>query len=132
MASKMAISLTFMLLVVVSTAKSLPGTRTRRSCNGQTYCENPQGYPGDLILNLLRNTTIPRGLFDVAPTKKRSVDLMNLITKDIANFLTKEKSDTGDISNYIDDEPVTSKSEDTTTEVGDVFSDYFVNETLLV
>ena len=89
-------------------------------------------YPGDLILSLLRNTTIPRGLFDVAPTKKRSVDLMNLITKDIANFLTKEKSDTGEISNYIDDLPVTSKPEETTTEVEDVFSDTHVNETMLV
>ena len=57
---------------------------------------------------------------------------MNLITKDISNFLTKEKSDTGEISNYIDDEPDTSKPEETTTEVEDIFSDYHVNETMLV
>eukprot|EP00090_Calanus_glacialis_P022686 TRINITY_DN34975_c0_g1_i1.p1 TRINITY_DN34975_c0_g1~~TRINITY_DN34975_c0_g1_i1.p1 ORF type:complete len:131 (-),score=25.09 TRINITY_DN34975_c0_g1_i1:81-473(-) len=130
MASKMAFSLIFVSLVVSSVAKSIPDTRN--PCNGQTYCENVAVYPGDLILSLLRNTTIPRGLFDVAPTKKRSVDLMNLITKDIANFLTKEKSDTGEMSNYIDDLPVTSKPEETTTEVEDVFSDFHVNETMLV
>ena len=99
-------------------------TRTGKSCPGQHFCENPQDYPGDLILSLLKNQTFPSGLFDKAPSKKRSVDLINLITKDIVNFLSKEESDTDEMSNYIDDEPVTSTTEEVTT----VFA-HFVSDT---
>ena len=56
------------------------------------------------------------------PSQKRSVDLINLITKDIVIFLTKH-SDDYEISNYIDDEPVTDTLEDTTKVL-----EYFVNE----
>ena len=77
----------------------------------------------------MKNTTIPFGLFDEAPSKKRSVDLLKLITKDIINILAKEESDTEEISNFIDDELPPGE---TTTELEDVVSDPKSNETMLV
>ena len=101
-------------------------TRTGKSCKGKDFCENPKDYPSELILTLLKNTTIPQGLFDEVPSKKRSANLLNMITKDLINFIAKEESDTEEISNFIEDEK---SQNETTTELVDVSQN---NETILV
>ena len=79
-------------------------SRSGKSCSGSSYCENPQDYPGTLILNLLKTQTFPRGLFDEKRIKKINVDLISLIPKDIVSFLSKHDSEDYEISNLIDDE----------------------------
>ena len=79
-------------------------SRTGKSCKGKDFCENPKDYPSELILTLLKNTTIPQGLFDEVPSKKRSANLLNMITKDLINIIAKEENYTEEISNAIEDE----------------------------
>ena len=67
----------------------------------------------------MKKQTFPRGLFDEQLPKKISVDLINLLTKD---FLPNDERVNNEISNYIDDEPVTDTSEDITKVL-----DYIVN-----
>ena len=68
----------------------------------------------------MKKQTFPRGLFDEQLPKKISVDLINLLTKD---FLSKDFRVDNEISNYIDDEPVTDTSEDIKKVI-----DYLVND----
>ena len=94
-------------------------TRTGKSCKGKDFCENPKDYPSELILTLLKNTTIPQGLFDEVPSKKRSANLLNMITKDLINIIAKDESDTEEISNSIDDrKPYYSDKTEMATEFG--------------
>ena len=104
-------------------------TRTGKSCKGKDFCENPKDYPSELILTLLKNSTIPQGLFDEVPSKKRSANLLNMITKDLINIIAKEESDTEDISNFIDDRKPPSDQTETATEFVDEFQN---NGTILV
>merc|ERR1711915_942628 len=84
----------------MGSSKSIPTSRANSECE-ETWCENPQNYPGTLIQSLLKNNTnIPRGLFDSSPSKKRSTDL-----RDIFNLLSEKEANVEEISNFIDDEP---------------------------
>eukprot|EP00092_Neocalanus_flemingeri_P029539 GFUD01032082.1.p1 GENE.GFUD01032082.1~~GFUD01032082.1.p1 ORF type:complete len:141 (-),score=19.77 GFUD01032082.1:128-550(-) len=104
----------FCIFVAASMARSIPDSKTGTLCSGASYCENPQDYPGTLILNLLKNQTFPHGLFDEKPSGNRSVDFMNMITKNVFNFVSKEDSDAYELSNHIDDQLVNNTLEDST------------------
>merc|ERR1712243_543451 len=121
MAPKLSCLLLFISLFNSAISKSIPDTRTAKSCKGKEFCENPKDYPSELILNLLKNATIPQGLFDEVPSKKRSANLLNIIAK--------EESETEEISNFIDDRKLASDQNETTTEFTDGSQN---NETILV
>merc|ERR1712212_270878 len=104
MAPRLSCLLVFISLCNFSILKSIPDSRTGKSCKGKDFCENPKDYPSELILTLLKNTTIPQGLFDEVPSKKRSANLLNMITKDLINIIAKEERYTEEISNVIEDE----------------------------
>merc|ERR1711875_4298 len=110
-------------------SKSIPDTRTGKSCKGKEFCENPKDYPSELILTLLKNTTIPQGLFDEVPSKKRSANILNMITKNLLNIIAKEESETEEISNFSDDRKHASDQNETTTEFADGSQN---NKTILV
>jgi len=63
----------------------------------------------------LKNTTIPRGLFNEVKSKKRSADLLDLITKDILNILVKDNNAVKEIPHYIDDGELPSDQKEATT-----------------
>merc|ERR1712096_575247 len=116
MPPKLSCLLVFISLFNSAISKSIPDTRTGKSCKGKDFCENPKDYPSELILSLLKNTTIPQGLFDEVPSKKRSANFFNMITKDLINIIAKEESDTEEISNFIEYEK---PQNETTTEFAD-------------
>jgi len=130
MTEKLSCSLFFLSLLVHASSKSIPASRTGKSCGGNNFCENPKDYPSELILQLLKNQTITPGLFDAVPSNKRSVDLLKLVTKDIINILAKEDS-AGEISNFIDDEKAaTSNSTEAETEFNNAVREAKHNETI--
>merc|ERR1712212_6339 len=104
MAPRLSCLLVFISLFNSAIFKSIPDSRTGKSCKGKDFCENPNDYPSELILTLLKNTTIPQGLFDEVPSKKRSANLLNRITKDLINIIAKEDRYIEEISNVIEDE----------------------------
>merc|ERR1712038_452479 len=129
MAPRLSCLLVYISLFNSAISKSIPDTRTGKSCKGKDFCENPKDYPSELILTLLKNSTIPQGLFDEVPSKKRSANLLNMITKDLINIIAKEESDTKEISNFIDDRKPPSDQTETATEFVDEFQN---NGTILV
>merc|ERR1712038_902105 len=119
MAPRLSCLLVYISLFNSAISKSIPDTLTGKSCKGKDFCENPKDYPSELILTLLKNTTIPQGLFDEVPSNNRSANLLNMITKDLINIIAKEESDTEEISNFIDDRKPSSEQIVTTTEFVD-------------
>ena len=49
--------------------------KSENPCLGKYYCETPPDYPAALILNLLRNQHLPRGLIDGQEDKEKSEEL---------------------------------------------------------
>ena len=63
------------------------------------------------------------------PSKKRSANILNMITKNLLNIIAKEESETEEISNFIDDRKLASDQNETTTEFADGSQN---NKTILV